>query len=754
MSQIGIVRWLDSAGNHYGVLAGDPHAQVAVAADGADLRQQLIELAKYLDTEQSWRVVSDIESGEVHTAKVLARLRYPLQKGGERALPAPLPVKLPYVRLVTEESGLHCVVPHLGLSFYFDSESEEKDLIAHYLQESLKQLSPNRLAESLPPVSYRFEFINVPRARERSHIPFERRPQLRPLFEVAEPLLRDRKLLGSAFMRVTLSEKIVDALLAKRGNLLLVGAAGVGKSTVLVDAARKYVQRRKATDDAQDGRAELLLWRTSAARLIAGMRYLGEWQARCESVISALAELQAFLVVENLLELIKVGGGGAVEASVAAFLLPFLRRNELRVVAEATPEQWQALQRFFPALLEQFEVLHVPSFEGFERELLLQHLADAAASAGHGRLEDTVPALVASLYERFLPGASVPGPASALIRKLSKSAQQSTTPISRGAAFAAFSAATGLPDKIIRDDQALVFADVVAALAKRVIAQDAAIATVANCVLKLKASLNDPGRPLGVYLFVGPTGTGKTELAKALAEFCFGAAHSDRLIRLDMSEYASFDAPTRLLGESNGAESVPAKWLQQIRKNPFSVVLFDEIEKARPEVFDVLLGLLDEGRVSDRYGERFDFRSAIIILTSNLGTQSSASAGFTDAGKTDPLRAVRNHFRPEFFNRLDDVVAFAALNAEHVQAIARKELLELNQREGIRVRRLQLQIEESLVSAIAQLGYEPRWGARGLQRCIETHVVQPLSHWLLQHEALDAQLRLSFDTQLSVHMQA
>jgi ATP-dependent Clp protease ATP-binding subunit ClpC len=219
---------------------------------------------------------------------------------------------------------------------------------------------------------------------------------------------------------------------------------------------------------------------------------------------------------------------------------------------------------------------------------------------------------------------------------------------------------------------------------------------------------------------------------------------------LDMSEYASFDAATRLLGESNGDDSVPSKWLQQIRKHPFSVVLFDEIEKARPDVFDVLLGLLDEGRITDRYGERFDFRSAIIIMTSNLGTQSSAAAGFTDAGKADPLRAVRKHFRPEFFNRLDDVVAFAALNSEHVQAIARKELQELQQREGIRVRRLRLRVDESLVAAMAARGYEPRWGARGLQRCIETHVVQPLSQWLLQYDVTDAELRLSFNEHLVV----
>ena len=293
----------------------------------------------------------------------------------------------------------------------------------------------------------------------------------------------------------------------------------------------------------------------------------------------------------------------------------------------------------------------------------------------------------------------------------------------------AFTRRTGLPDLFLRTERLLDHKEVLEFFKARIIGQERACAAAADVVIRFKAGMNDPGRPVRVLLFCGPTGVGKTALARALCDYFFGSGDDTaRLIRLDMSEYSGYDGASRLVTAVDGG---PSELIKKMRRQPFSLLLLDEIEKAHPQVFDVLMSVFDEGRLTDPDGRITTFRSAIIIMTSNLGASQQASLGFGEQ-QIVYEESVMNFFRPEFFNRIDGVVAFNALPHEVILKIAEKELREISEREGIKAHGIRLEWSADVVEHIARAGFDARYGARPLQRTIENGIVIPIARLLAE----------------------
>ncbi|MFO1469165.1 MAG: AAA family ATPase, partial [Steroidobacteraceae bacterium] len=274
------------------------------------------------------------------------------------------------------------------------------------------------------------------------------------------------------------------------------------------------------------------------------------------------------------------------------------------------------------------------------------------------------------------------------------------------------------------------------ALEKRVVGQNEAVKAVANAIRRARAGLSDPNRPSGSFLFLGPTGVGKTELCKALAEFMFDT--EEAMIRIDMSEFMEKHSVARLIGAPPGYVGYEegGYLTEAVRRRPYAVILLDEIEKAHPDVFNVLLQVLDDGRLTDGQGRTVDFRNAVVIMTSNLGSQAiqemagqSAEIGHYEKMKAAVLEVVTQHFRPEFINRIDEIVVFHALGREQIRAIVDIQLGRLRSR--LAERDIQLRLDEAARDKIGEAGFDTVYGARPLKRAIQAQIENPLAQRLL-----------------------
>ncbi|KIG14867.1 ATP-dependent Clp protease ATP-binding subunit ClpA [Enhygromyxa salina] len=542
-------------------------------------------------------------------------------------------------------------------------------------------------------------------------------------------------------------------------SILLVGGPGVGKTTWVEALAREFARHRRGSRPS-DARTHPRIWSTSAERIIAGMMYLGQWEQRCLDMVHELSHEGDYLYVGQLPPLLDVR---SARSSIADFFLPAIEAGELSLITECHPHEYQQLKTRAPRLLAAFETVNIvetPSaampglLRAYQARVnpklalqpealrrVVQHLElfrrDTCfpgkgfrfldwLNQEHGYDETTALAerarTPAALDEPDNDAAAGPDSAAA---PASFGPTSEVTVMRAQQASAAFSRHTGLPLELISEDSVAGPAIIAARLRAGVIGQDRSCATAARVLARFKAGLDDPERPVGSLFFVGPTGVGKTELAKQLARYMFGAA--ERMIRLDMSEFMLPGSAQRLLAVGPGVESLAEK----VRQQPLSLILLDEIEKAHAEVFDLLLAVLGEGRMTDAGGCLVDFRMTLIIMTSNLGVSERGAAGFGDSTQAELGRgfdaAVRRHFRPEFFNRIDFVVPFRNLAPEDIRAIVDLELETLGKRTGLARRELRLAVSDSARATLAEWGWHPTRGARPLKRVLEEQVMAPLA---------------------------
>jgi ATP-dependent Clp protease ATP-binding subunit ClpB len=272
-------------------------------------------------------------------------------------------------------------------------------------------------------------------------------------------------------------------------------------------------------------------------------------------------------------------------------------------------------------------------------------------------------------------------------------------------------------------------------LHERVVGQDSAVSAVANALRRARAGLSDPSRPIGSFIFLGPTGVGKTELARALAEFMFDDERA--MVRIDMSEYMERHAVARLIGAPPGYVGFEegGQLTEAVRRRPYSVLLLDEIEKAHADVFNVLLQLLDDGRLTDGQGRVVDFTNTVVIMTSNIGSQFLADAGDEEIAEERVIGALRDHFRPEFLNRVDEIVVFGRLDREQLAQIVELQVARLRGR--LRERGVELELTEAAAGLLAREGYDPVYGARPLKRLVQRRIENPLAQRLLAGEVRD-----------------
>jgi ATP-dependent Clp protease ATP-binding subunit ClpC len=762
-----VLVWEDHAGSWGACLLREEGHVWAHARSEAEAMRQARDYVQYLDREGVMLPEPDLQ--EVTLAHVKVPVRPEYRRGG-KVFPCDESITLRVACIHgRKETGLRVGwLPLVGVSFAFYPNQDMRSLVKHYVQQALQGSTPAALSRFLPPKSaaLRNQAVTV-----RRRVKAWRGELLEALRAVGEPLGERavQRQFTKPWEREDEVRDLTRRLTEERGSVLLVGEPGVGKTTVLAEVART-IERQAAAEDQVRGPTQHRFWITSGPRMIAGMKYLGAWEERCEMVISQLSEVGGVLCLESLLDVV-LSGGRTPQDSVANFFVPYLQSGELRIVAETSPDELQACRRLLPGLVERFQLLAVPTFERRATLRVLGRLAESCAVGAHlqpGPDGEPLPPLergavetIERLFRRFAPYQAPPGPAARFLRERFEEAERELAEqVTVEQVVDAFLRRTGLPERFLRDELPLDKETLLDELRAQVLGQERACVATAELALSFKAGLNDPQRPIGVLLFCGPTGVGKTALARTLARTFFGARADaqgradgargtsfedspvgapqhrevdpadERLIRLDMSEYSGHGAVERLLGEPDGS---PSELVRSLRRQPFCVLLLDEIEKASPAVFDALLTVFDEGRLSDPFGRTTWFRSAVIVMTSNLGAGREEALGFAEERAGTYEDDVMDFFRPELFNRIDHVVVFDPLEREIVRRIARKELAAVAQREGLTRAGLALTWSEALVDLVAERGFDRRYGARPLQRTLEQLVVTPLARALVEH---------------------
>ncbi|MEZ4959690.1 MAG: AAA family ATPase [Saprospiraceae bacterium] len=548
--------------------------------------------------------------------------------------------------------------------------------------------------------------------------------------QVAEKLVVKKKVAYGREEELAYMERILKSRFNR--NILLVGASGTGKTALVWELVR-IMQRLGMESD---------FWETNASMMIKELTQETGWQDNLSHLVKELTEKGDILFVRNLAELFEVGRYEGNAVSMAEYLRPFLGRGELSMISECTPEERARIEVRSPNFLAFFQTVQLEEPKTGLEDIIHQKVDDIARE-WKIKVDPEAIREIIRLHRRFSPYSGMPGKPirfleSIILGQLAHPDKNTAvvrnpqSTIYRQTIIRYYCEESGMPPFMVDPEMPMDPQSIKSHFNQNVFGQERAVHAVVDMLSAVKTALTRTGKPIASFLFVGPTGVGKTELAKVLAEFMFGSR--ERMIRFDMSEYSDPYAVMRLTGEAYFSDGLLTS---AVRREPFCVLLFDEIEKAAPNFNDLLLQILGEGRLTDSRGKLVNFCSAIIIMTSNIGaaTLQSGRIGWKkDLNTADVsghfMKAVEQHFRPELFNRIDAIIAFEPLSRETVRYVVERETDLFRKREGIRFRRLELTIEEAVSDYLAVKGFDPKYGARYLQRTIREELIVPLAQAL------------------------
>ncbi|WTA56787.1 ATP-dependent Clp protease ATP-binding subunit [Kitasatospora purpeofusca] len=580
-------------------------------------------------------------------------------------------------------------------------------------------------------------------------------------------------------------EQTVEILSRRtKNNPVLIGEPGVGKTAIVEGLAQRIV-----SGDVPGILKEKRVVTLDLTALVAGSKYRGEFEERLKNVIDEVtaAEQSVILFLDELHTVVGAGGGGEGSMDAGNILKPALARGELSVVGATTLDEYRRYVEKDAALERRFQPVLVPEPTVEETVEILRGLRDAYEAHHQVRFTDEALDAAATLSDRYVSDRFLPDKAidlvdqaGARVRLRSLGGSTAAMPVrdritklrrelEEAVADEEFVRAANLKTELrqtedelaavaeAREEVVAVTADDIAQvlsgrtgipvaelnatererllrleehLHEKVIGQDRAVTAVAQAVRRGRAGMGDPDRPTGSFLFLGPTGVGKTELAKALAALLFG--DPDRMIRFDMSEFQEKHTVSRLVGSPPGyvGYDEAGQLTEAVRRKPYSVLLFDEVEKAHPDVFNLLLQVLDDGRLTDSQGRTVDFRNTVLIMTSNIGSQRILDhAGDVDQILDELMRDLRSQFRPEFLNRIDEVIVFHALTRKDLLQVV--DLLLDRTRRRLKAQDVDLEVTDGAKELLVNLGYQPAFGARPLRRTIQQELDNRISDLLL-----------------------
>ncbi len=524
--------------------------------------------------------------------------------------------------------------------------------------------------------------------------------------------------LKRAFYREDLVKKLHSVVYQFDNTpLVLVGAEGVGKHSLIHEVVYRYNQNWTSPDTEK----KPIVWHVDPTRIIAGMSVVGMWQKRLEAILQHLIKRLKSnntdkILIDNVVAMLRIGKSSQNSMTLSDVLKPYLEKRQLQVIIVATAEEWKIIQEKDRRFADLFQVIRVQ--EPKPDTAVKMVLEDRKILELRQGCEISIPAIreLFTIHRNYFKNKSLPGSVCKLLNQLAvKYSMQKIDVEQVQTEFAQYS---GLSTHIFDTNYTFEENEVYEEIAGAIIGQPKAVKCLTNVIHTIKAKLNTPNKPLGSFLFIGPTGVGKTEAAKTICRYLLG--DTKKLMRFDMNEYIDESALSRLIGDYYNPEG---QLTGKIRYNPFGIVLFDEIEKAHPKIHDLLLQVLDDGRLTDSLGKTVDFSNAIIIMTSNIGAADiDSQVGFQTQNSNDDaiyMKAVENFFRPEFINRIDQTIIFNSLELEHILAIAKLQIQNLLSRDGFVRRTTILNISEDALQWVAERGFNSKMGGRALKRQIE-----------------------------------